>query len=397
MSECTNNKPNEKGGTPRAGEGFPLIIDSAVGPIEILDVATEAEARSDPDGAPLVEFSKSQCNKWTPKNAALTIAAGDSDALETFYKEHNATEVDIREHKRRYQETGEPIASDDAVALARRIRELHENLSFSGRDDFVAYLAGQCLKLKEGRAERDVYAAIAKLEAKDPPSGFPRWFPFKIAIPVEIQAGGVDLPFGVQTSSWLGSRLESFLRDRERQGFPPGSRSYRLFDGGDFTFVLDPVRVTKEPEEAAIPVTLAPNEAVIRQYVECASASADHWAALAKAATRLTAHGQPLGEALQGWIVNKPRRPDGRKVAKSPKNALRNHAIMEAVRALERCGIPRTRNRDKRWLARAHGWNGAVDSDYFPSSGCAIVAMAFDMTRRAVEEVCENHSRAVPE
>lgn len=392
MSKPTD-KPDGRGETPLVGEGPLLVFESAVGRIEVFEAATEAEARSDPDGAPLVESFKSQVDSWDPTHAALVSAADDSDALMEFYKAQTNIENELLEHERRYQETGEPIASDDAVALARRIKELHANHSFTGRDDYVAYLAGQCLKLKEGRAEGDVYAALARLEAKDPPAGFPRWFTFKLAIPVEIQAGGVDLSFGVQTSAWLGCRLESFLRDRERQGFRPGGRSHRLFDGGHFTLVPDPEHVTKEPAEGAVPVVFAPAEGAIREFISHVQSSADYWDALNKAVKLLAAHGQPLGEALQGWIVNKPERPDGRKVAKSPRNALRNHAIIEAVRALERCGIPRTRNRDRRWLARAHGWNGEVDSDYNPQSGCAIVATAFDMERRAVEEVCENHAR----
>ena len=81
------------------------------------------------------------------------------------------------------------------------------------------------------------------------------------------------------------------------------------------------------------------------------------------------------------------KRPDGRKVARAPAKALRNHAIIAAVRALERCGIPPTRNRDKRWLARAHGWEGEIDPDYNPPSGCAIVAEVFGATVPAVEKV----------
>ena len=143
-----------------------------------------------------------------------------------------------------------------------------------------------------------------KLEVKDPPPGFPGLFSFRLAIPVSLPTCGADLPFGVQTFPWLGSRLGSFLLDRERQGFPPGSRSYHLFDDGDFMLVLDPARVTKEPEEGAIPVMLAPDEATIREYIGRVESSADLWNALVKAAKLLTAHGQPLGEALQAWTVN---------------------------------------------------------------------------------------------
>ena len=41
---------------------------------------------------------------------------------------------------------------------------------------------------------------------------------------------------------------------------------------------------------------------------------------------------------------------------------------------LDDCGIPPTHNRDKRWLARAHGWEGKPDPDYKPLAGCKIVA-----------------------
>ena len=77
----------------------------------------------------------------------------------------------------------------------------------------------------------------------------------------------------------------------------------------------------------------------------------------------------------------KTERPDGRKADRKSKNALRGLAFDKALNALERCGIPPTRNRDKRWLRRAHGWKGEIDLDYNPPAGRAIVTKVFDMTR----------------
>ena len=88
-------------------------------------------------------------------------------------------------------------------------------------------------------------------------------------------------------------------------------------------------------------------------------------------------------KVLTDWVVQRGNRPDGRKAAKAPANALRNHAIIEAVRAFERCGIPPTRNRDPCSVTGARRQRNAAE--YL--SGCAIVAEVFGMKVPAVEKV----------
>ena len=130
----------------------------------------------------------------------------------------------------------------------------------------------------------------------------------------------------------------------------------------------------------------APVEDAIREYIKHAASSPDHWNALAKVVDVLTKCRQPLGDALGAWNVEALRgrkRPDPRKAAKAPAKALRNHAIIAAVRALERCGIPPTRHRDPCSVTGARRLRNAAE--YL--SGCAIVAEAFGMPATAVEHV----------
>ena len=204
-----------------------------------------------------------------------------------------------------------------------------------------------------------------------------------LAIPAELRLAGPDATFGVQTFQWLRERCEPLARELAIRGFPPDSPAARRFDGGGFALACDSIR----PGEVAVSVVPAPDEATIAKYIERAASCPDHRDALAKVMEVLSQCGQPLGDALTGWLVQRSGRPDGRKAAKTPAKALRNHAIIQVVRALERCGIPPTRHRDKRWLARAHGWEGVIDPDYNPPSGCAIVAEAFGMQATAVEKV----------
>ena len=332
--------------------------------------------------------------EWHPENAALRQAAGASSALANFCCEQQNIEIEIRRDERRYQETGNAtIAFDDAVALAERIKNLRllQSLildALVARKDYIAFRAGRCLTLKEGQASGTVYAALASLEATWPAHRRGWWLDVTLAIPAEIRLAGPaeirlagpDATFGVQTDQWLRERCEPLAREL---AFPPDSPAARMFDGGSFAFSIG----LTPPDRDAVPVVPAPDEATIREYIKRAASCPDHWDALEVAVKVLRQCGQPLGDPLTDWVVQRSGRSNGRKAAKAPAHALRNHAIIAAVRALERCGIPPTRNRDKRWLARAHGWEGAIDSDYNPPSGSAIVAEAFGMKATAVEKV----------
>ena len=316
--------------------------------------------------------------EWHPENAALRQAAGASSALGDFYREQQSIEIEIL----RYQETGKAtIASGDAVALAERIKNLRLSPTFGGREDYIAFRAGRCLTLKEGQAAGEVYTAIARVVVNRPAQCAGCW-EVTLAIPAALRRAGPDATFGVQTFQWLRKHAEPVARGffirRDGERFASAR-----FGRPDFAFIIG----LPPPDRDAVPVVPAPDEAAIAEYIERAASCPDHWAALDVAVKVLRRCGQPPGDALTGWLVGRGNRPDGRKGKKTPANTLRNHAIIEAVRALERCGIPPTRNRDKRWLARAHGWEGAIDSDYNPPSGCAIVADAFGMPATAVEHV----------
>ena len=278
-------------------------FDSVVGRVEILEVATEPDANS----APVVPSVWTQRDEWNTNATAYTLAAmdsdPDSDALLRFYQEHYEIENAIREHESLYQATGESIREGDAVALATRIRNLHLSHSFDGHADYIAFLAGQCLKLKEGQAAGEVCTAIAKLEVKTPPPAFPKWRgtsrTIRLTVPAELNAA-----FGAQSFAWLRYRSEDFARDYERKGFPPDSPSSRLFDGGSFTFFLDPESRGSQPESGAVPVVLAPDEATIAEYIKRTASSPDVWDALVKAAAILLRSRQLLGDALSDWAAD---------------------------------------------------------------------------------------------
>ena len=316
---------------------------------------------------------RTQRDEWNIGSIASTQAAkdSDSDALVRFYQEHHEIENAIREHESLYQATGESISEDDAVALARRIRNLHLSHSFDGHADYVSFLVGQCLKLKEGQAAGEVYTAIAKLEVKNPPPAFPEWGgtwrTIKLAVPAELNAA-----FGVQSFAWLRYRSEDFARDYERKGFPPDSPSSRLFDGGNFAFAasLDPESRGSHLESRAVSVVPAPNEATIRQFLKDAESSRDSWDALTKAAAILRKHRQPGGKVLRDWAMDVlgglTTRPKGTTASKWPRDALRDYAIVEAVAALERCGMQ------------------AVTSDREPGPACEAVADAFSQSPATV-------------
>ena len=345
----------------------------------------------------IIKTRKIQAEEWNPQYAALVRAAGSSwDAHVRFSREQTELDVEIWKHERRYKEKGKDgvIAYKEAVALAVRIRDLYLSEDFNGLPDYIAFLAGRCLTLKEGRrATGKVYTAIARLEVVNISQWRGAWWTVNLAIPAELRVAGPDAPpLGVQTPDWLSRRCEDVARELARRDSPPGSPASRMFDGGDSALIYESGKLSEQPEPDSIPVVLAPHEDTIKDYIQRAASGADHradyWDALEKAAAMLLRSQQPLGEALGDWKTGgQTRRPDGRTAAKRPRNVLRNFAIIEAIGVLERCGIPPTRHRDKKWLARAHGWEGEIDPDYKPLSGCIIVAKVFGMESVTVENV----------
>ena len=290
-------------------------------------------------GASLWDGVELQRDKMNVNAIAYTQAADSEDTIARFFLEQREIENTIREH-----ESLNPISEDDAVALAKRIKDLHPHYPFDGSDHYIAdFLAGQCLKLKEGQTAGEVFTATVMLKAKNPPPALPEWRGptlkriITLAVPAELNAA-----FGVESFSWLQSRSEDFARDYARKGCTHGSPARRLFDGGDVGFLPDRVRRSR-PEPDSIPVVPAPNEATIAQYIERAASSADHWEALTKAAAMLHKCRQPVGDALQGWLIEAAdlgtKRLKRTTAAKWPRDVLHDYAIVEAVRALERCGM----------------------------------------------------------
>ena len=318
------------------------------------------ESALDKGGAsPLVVPSVStQRNIWNLPATAYRLAAEDSDALLRFAQGHHEIENAIRQHK--------SIGEDDAKALAKRIKELHLSRSFDGREDHRAFLVGECLKLKEGKSFGDVYAAFVSLEVANPPPKFSKWvragswLNVKLAMPAELKTA-----FGVHSDTWLQYRSVDFVREHERKDFPPSS-----FDGGSFFFSLDPGSRRSQPEPGVIPVVPAPEEDTIAQYIEKAPSRPDLWDALVKAAAIVHRNKQPVGDALQGWLTEaagrEAQRPKRSTAEKWPENALRDFAIREAIRALERCGVK------------------AATNDREPGSACVVCAKVFMLSAATV-------------
>ena len=318
-------------------------------------------------------------DEWTNDATAyrLALAARDSDSLDWFIQERHEIEVTICERESVFRTKGGTISEEDAKALATRIRELHLSRAFDGSEDNRAFLIGRCLKLKEGNPAGDVFTAFASLEAADPPPAFSKWrggwFPIKLAVPAELNGA-----FGVQSSAWLYHRSEDFLRDYLRKGFPPGSHASRLFDGGSFFFSPDHARSSSHPEPNSIPVVPAPDEDTIAQYIEEAPTSHDHWGALLKAAAMLHRNKQTVGDALQGWLIEaagKETRPKRTERVQRNKNALRNFAIVEAIRALVRCGMK------------------VATSDREPGSACVACAGVFALAPATVSNIWKERNR----
>ena len=143
-----------------------------------------------------------------------------------------------------------------------------------------------------------------------------------------------------------------------------------MYDGGGFGFSLDPESRSSQPEPGVIPVVPAPEEDTIAQYIEKAPSRPDLWDALVKAAAMLHRNKQPVGDALQGWLTEaagrETQRPKGTKAEKWPENALRDFAIREAIRALERCGVK------------------AATNDREPGSACVVCAKVFMLSAATV-------------
>ena len=291
----------------------------------------------------------------------------------------------LREHEQGYQETGEPIVEREAVELAERIKSLTPH--FDGCADYIAFLAGHCLTLQEGQAADEVFTVPVRWKAGEaarvweraPPAFW--WRTVILAVPVEFRFSGSA--FGVQSASWLHRQCEAVARERARRDFPPGSPASRMYDGGDFAIPLyAPVGGAGLPDEApvragpSVPVVPAPVEDTIREYIKRAASCPDHWDALVNVVDVLTRCRQPLGDALTDWFVQRGNRPDGRKAAKTTAKALRNHAIIAAVRALERCGMKATRNEVS-----------------IPNSACDAVAKAFFLTYDTVRGIWKNRLR----
>jgi len=318
-----------------------------------------------------------QRGKWNRGNIAYTRAANDNDsdcALGKYYRDYFEIKNIISKNESHFQETKKPIGKNNAKILVVRVKDLHKSIPFEAHADYVVFLAGQCLTLKEGKSVGEVYTAFVGLQIANPPPAFParrgKWRNIKLAVP----AGLINV-FGTQSYTWYGYRSEDFARDYERKGFPPDSVSYRLFDGGDCSCLLDPAFRSSQPEPDSIPVVLAPDETTIAQYIERAEKSVDHWDALSKVVAILCEHRQPLGDALSDWMretaSGRAKRPKGSTAAQWTKNALRNHAICEAIQALDRCGMK------------------AQASDREPGLACCVCAKVFgsatkDLTAKSV-------------
>ena len=177
---------------------------------------------------------------------------GDLKAISRRLQEPFELAAKLDEHARRYQKTGKPIVEREAVALAERIKSL--TLHFDGRDDYIAFLAGRCLTLKEGQASGEVFRvsvvwmageltreAAREWEATEAALKAAGWWRTVIlAVPVELRFSGPDSAFGVQSASWLHRQCEAVARERVRRDFPPGSLASRRYDGGDFAIpILD--------------------------------------------------------------------------------------------------------------------------------------------------------------
>ena len=333
----------------------------------------------------VVKDRKNQADEWNPQHAVIVGAVGShSDVFARLYRERHELDAAIAEHEQQFKEKGEDEAITDkaAVALAVRIKDLRLSEDFDGRHDYIAFLAGRCLTLKEGRATGNVYTAFASLVdvVNISQRRGARW-PVHLAIPAELRVAGPDAPpLGVQTPHWLFRRCEDVARELARRDSPPGSPASRVFDGGRFALCYSSEILIEQPEPDSIPVVLAPHEDTIKDYIQCAESSPDHWDALRKAAAMLNRSQQPLGEALGDW---KARRPKGSKAKQGRREALRNSAIIEAIAVLQRCGLPVSRNHYYREISN------------LPPAGCDAVAEVFNLKRDRILKIWNSRGSAV--
>lgn len=282
------------------------------------------------------EIDCRDANTWNPTNARLIRMAKDSDALVRYYRELKAMDVTVRIHELDFQETGEPIAADDARELAMQMKALYFDENFIGLDDWRAFLTGRCLTLRkaDGKVHSGEFvSATVRLESTYPE--YPVWPPFTFAFPAELESA-----FGVQTLAWVNARIETVSREFVARTFgEPNSQS------GNFGFVLNHSR-NPSPEPGSILVVPASIEDTIENFTTFAAEKIDHWEALATAAAILLRYQQPLGDALSAWVADvlsgRSVKPDGRTVARSTEDELRDRALREMTDALVRCGLPKT-------------------------------------------------------
>lgn len=123
----------------------------------------------------------------------------------------------------------------------------------------------------------------------------------------------------------------------------------------------------------------APIEATIAQYIERAESSADHWDALKKAAAILRRHRQPGGKVLRDWAMDVfgglAKQPKGSTASKWPRDALHDYAIVEAIAALERCGMR------------------AVTFDREPGPACELVGRVFNLSPKTARNHWKKRNR----
>ena len=306
---------------------------------------------------------------WDPMNAALVRAAGDSETIAAHHREQEAILAVIRQHDQRAEEPGHPIGTQEACSLVKRIKELCLDENFIGRDDWRGFLTGRCLTLRvaDGPVHGGEFiAATVTLGTMHPEHPRRRCL---FAIPAEL-----DGAFGAQSLDWLGERLEAAARDIvARSGEAPA------FPIARFSFVLHRESPSPKPEPGAVPLVLAPADEVVAAFAERAAASVEHFRALNAARVMLGRYRQPLGDALTQWVDDllseQAAKPDGRKVAQQPNDALRNAAIVEAICALDHCGMkPRDETRG-------------------PGPACDAVAAAFDLSASRVLDIWKKRLR----
>ena len=255
---------------------------------------------------------------------------GCASSTTKLWRELNAT---IRKHKRAHEDDeSKRISEEDALTLAKRIKALCLDKSFSGPDDWRAFLTGQCLTLKPaGGPVRGGEFASANVMLLPNPG----WRKGEVYFPAELISA-----FGVQSCAWLNKHLESVLRE-----FVARAAGDSISRSGDFAFVLDR-NPSPNPEPGSMLLVPAPDEDTIVEFVGLAPSKIDHWEALLRAAEILRRYRQPLGDALSDWAITvvreSLRKPKKSTCMRRADNALRNMALNEVVCTLVDCGLDRS-------------------------------------------------------